>query len=266
VSDTAATLDSIPFGTVGGEAISLVRALRLLKLDFSGEVRPPAECWRWVVERIAMQQAAAELGIEASAADVEAEMAEYRRAGNLYAAADTEQFLQSRACTVDDFAEGIEQLWIEKQLRRRYAEEPAERYFLQHSTDYDTAVLSELVVDDEGAARELLLQYRDEGADFAALVRKYSVGESREKAGFLGEVRRRALRGREAAAIFGAQPDDVVGPSPQGRQFRLLRIHDVRRAVLSDAVRAEITDQLWREWLFRRVRTAQPEISLLEAL
>src|SRR5205823_6041760 len=98
--------------------------------------------------------AAAELGIEAAAADVEGEMADYRRAQNLYAAADTEQFLQARACTVDDFAEGMEQLWIVKQLRRRFAEDPAERYFMQHSTDYDTAVLSELVVDDEGAARE----------------------------------------------------------------------------------------------------------------
>jgi parvulin-like peptidyl-prolyl isomerase len=266
VSETAAPLEAIPFGTVGGEAISLARALRLLKLDFTGEARPPAECWRWVVEQIAMQQAAAELEIEATAADVEEQMADYRRNLNLYAAADTEQFLQGRTCTVDDFAEGMEQLWIGKQLRRRFAEEPAERYFMQHSTDYDTAILSELVVDDEGAARELLLQYRDEGADFAALVRKYSVGESRDKAGFLGEVRRRALRGREAAAIFGAQPDEVAGPFPQARQFRLLRIHDVRRAVLSDAVRAEITTQLWQEWLSRRVRASQPAITLLEAL
>jgi parvulin-like peptidyl-prolyl isomerase len=266
VSSIPDTLEEIAFGTVGGEEISLADALRFLKLDFTPAVRRPQEWAGVVVERIVLEQAAVELGLEPSDEEIQVLMRDFRQERSLYSAVETERFLAGHACSLDDFAEAMEMLWTERALRHRYAEEPAERHFRQHSADYDSAVLSELVVADEGVARELALQLREEGADFAGLVRRHSTADSRLHAGFIGETRRGALRAREAAAIFAAEPDEVIGPFPHGREFRLLRVHEARRAVFTEAIRGEIVEQLWREWLGKRVRAAQPVITILGRL
>lgn len=263
-------LDELSFGTVGGAEVSLARALRLLQSDFSGGARLPGEWAHYVVERIVLQQAAAELGLDPPEEETEELMRDFRRQRNLYSARETERFLAERGLTLDDFAEAMELGWQERALRHRYAEEPAGRHFLLHKADYDAAVLSELVVNDRDLALELLSQLREEGVDFALLVRRHSTAESRDRAGFLGEVRRGALRAPEAAAVFAAEVDEaegpllVVGPFPHGRKFRLLQVHDVRRAVFSDALRAEIAEGIWREWLDRRLRGAQPQIFLFQ--
>jgi parvulin-like peptidyl-prolyl isomerase len=266
MSDRHSPMEEIPFGTVGGEAVSLAEALRLLKLDFSDAARPPREWPQAVVERVVLRQAAAELRLAPSDDDLEAVAREFREERDLHSARETERFLGGLGCTVEDFGEAVELLWTEHALRRRFAEEPAERHFLQHSTEYDTAVLSELVVEDEEVARELALQIREEAADFAVLARRYSREESRGRAGFLGELRRSSLQAAETASVFGAEPDEVVGPFRRGRQFRLLRVHEARRAVFTDAVRAEIAGQLWQEWLAARVRAARPEVTILSRL
>lgn len=267
MSSVSSCLDTVPFGTVGGEVISLAEALRLLKLDFSEAGGHRAADWpAAVVERVVIQQAAQELDLELSDEETQRMTDEFRRARKLHSAAATTRYLETRGCTVDDFAEAMELCWIEERVRRRYAEDGVDRHFSQHTVEYDAAVLSELVVEDEGVALELALQLREEGADFARLVRHYSTGPSRDAAGFIGEVRRSALRAPEAAAIFAAEAEAVVGPFPHGRQFRLLWAHSVRRAVLTDAVRQEIAEQLWREWLGQRIRAAGVEITILGEL
>jgi peptidyl-prolyl cis-trans isomerase C len=259
-------LEELPFGRVSGEAVTLRRALRLLKLDFSDGARPPGEWAERVVEGIVLEQVAAAVGLEPLEADVQQLMDDFRRERQLHATEDTERYLARRGCTADDFWEAMTFCWKERALRRRYAEEPAEPYFRQHVASYDAALLSELVVEDEDLARELALQVREEGADFGRLARRFSTGESRNQAGFLGEVRRDALRAAEAAAVFAAAADGVVGPFPQRRQYRLLQVHEIRRGVLTPAIRAEIADQLWREWMERQVRAAAAELLLPEQL
>ena len=259
-------LERLPFGTVGGEEISLRRALRLTKLDFSDQSVRRCDWAYHIVERIVLQQAAGEAGLTPESDDIQALMTEFRKARGLYSAKHTEQFLAQSGCTVEDFAEAMELQWAERALRRKHAEQPAEMHFRQNMAQYDSAVLSELMVAEEGLASELALQIREEEADFASLARRYSVAASRGDAGFLGEVRRGKLGGAESAAVFGAAADEVVGPFAQGRQFRLLRVHEVRRAEYTETVRQEIEDALWSEWLQRRIQDAKPEITLLRHL
>src|SRR5688500_4276702 len=119
------SLEEIAFGSVGGEEISLADALRILKLDFSPAVRRPQEWAGVVVERIVMEQAAAELDIEPSDDEIQELMRDFRKERSLYSAAETERFLAGHACSLDDYAEAMEMLWMERALRHRYAEEPA---------------------------------------------------------------------------------------------------------------------------------------------
>lgn len=259
-------LEALPFGTVNGERISLARALRLLKLDLSDRPALRGEWARVIVERIVVQQAGREWGLAPDPEGVRALMAAYRRARNLLSARHTEQFLSLLGLSPDDFYEAMELQWVEEAVRRRVAEEPAEDYFRQHVALYDSAVLSELVVRDEDLAAELALQITEEGAEFASLARRYSIAESRSQAGFLGAVRRDQLSGVQSAAVFAAEADALVGPFPHERSYRLLRVHEVRRAVLTDAARREIEERLWSEWLERRVSAAEPEITVLRHL
>jgi parvulin-like peptidyl-prolyl isomerase len=259
-------LREIPFGTVGGEAISLYRALRLLKLCQSNEPRP-ARSWGFVVvEYVVIEQAAASLGLAPPDEEVDALMREYRTERKLFSAALTEQYLARMAWTVDDLWDAMALVWKERALHRRFAEEPAGQYFVQHSTEFDAAVLSELVVEQEDLAAELLLQIKEEGAEFAELVQRYSVGATRARAGLIGEVRRGALNAATSAAVFGAETGDVVGPFPHQKQYRLLEVHASRRAELTPEVRTEIQKLLWREWLERQVRAAQADLTIMAHL
>jgi hypothetical protein len=236
-----------------------------MKLSLWGE-RHRANDWAAAaIERAALVQAARSHGLNPTDEQVKETLREFREEHGLYSSDEATEFLVARGCNIDDFFEAMALLWQERALRARFAEAPAERHFLQHSTEYDRAVLSELVVADENLARELALQVREEGEDFSRLVVHYSTAASRDHAGFLGEIRRRDLLAREAAAVFGADAE-IVGPFPVKRGFRLLRVHEVRRAVYSDAVRREIEEQLWREWLERLMEAAVPRITLLSEL
>lgn len=260
------SLGEISFGEVAGEAISLARALHLLKIDFTEQKRSVPE-WPWVVlEWTCLLQAVRELGLEPTEEQVRARMRAFRQEHGLYAASDTERFLSNRGCSVEEFGEAMELLCVREALWERYAREPAERHFAQNRTQYDAVVVSELVVGDEGLCRELMLQIREEGADFDRLASRYSTAPSRLRGGFLGELGRQKLSPREAAALFSAKPDEVVGPFPVQREFRLLRVHEARRAELTDTVRAEIEAQLWAEWLQRRVRASRPQVTILHQL
>src|SRR5207249_3077108 len=99
MSSVGCSLEAVPFGTVGGEAISLARALRLLKLDFSEAVRPASDWPTAVVERVVILQAAQELGLEATAEERQRMTDEFRRARKLHSADATKRFLASRGCT-----------------------------------------------------------------------------------------------------------------------------------------------------------------------
>lgn len=266
VSVDVSALEGIPFGVVGGEEISLARALHLLKIDFTDTARPSREWPRTVVEWVCLEQAAREAGLVPVLEEVQERMRQFRRERGLYAAADTERYLASWGCTVDEFGEAMELFWVRSALRQLHACEPAERHFAQHRTEYDSAVVSEIVVGDEGMARELQLQIREEGADFDRLAARYSLAASRSQGGFVGELKRQAMTAREAAALFAAETDSVVGPFPQQRQYRLLRVHEVRRAELTPEVRAAIEEQLWKEWLDRRIRASAPQILIVTHL
>src|SRR5947209_20605573 len=87
MSSMSSTLDGVPFGTVGGEAVSLAEALRLLKLDFSEASGRPAADWpAAVVERVVILQAAQELDLEPTSEETQSVMAEFRRVRNLHSA------------------------------------------------------------------------------------------------------------------------------------------------------------------------------------
>jgi hypothetical protein len=255
-----------PFCTVAGREVALGEALRYLKLDLLGDPRPPVEWVNVIAEKVAMEQAAEELGLTIEAAQLQAAMNQYRRARSLYSTADTEKHLSQYGCTVDDFADAMERWCIEQTLRQRFSVAPAEQHFRQHVTEYDCAVLSELVVSDENLARELALQIAEEGADFNELVLKFSTAPSRTVLGLLGEVRRDAMRAPEAAAIFSAGSGEVVGPFPLNRSFRLLRVHETRRGQLTDSILAEIAQRLWHDWLARRMKASSPEFTILQYL
>ncbi len=260
---SAALLNQIPFGTIGGESISLARALRLLKLDLSDQPRSNAKWTTLIVEKVVLEQAAAELGLCPSDAELQAHIEAFRRERRLHSAAETERFLAERACSLDDFAEALELAWKEQALRQRYAVGPAEGCFGARAAEYDTVVLSELVVQEETLAQELALQLREESADFAHLAREFSIADSRAHAGFLGDLRRADLLGRDSAAVFAANSDRVVGPLPHGTAHRLLRVHEIRRAVFTPEVAEDLARQLWRDWVAARTRAAEPDLTFL---
>jgi parvulin-like peptidyl-prolyl isomerase len=78
---------------------------------------------------------------------------------------------------------------------------------------FDKAAISRLVLADEGVARELRAQIVEDGADFHALTREYSIhAETRPAGGYAGLVIRTDMEPALEAAVFGSQPGKIVGP------------------------------------------------------
>jgi parvulin-like peptidyl-prolyl isomerase len=145
---------------------------------------------------------------------------------------------------------GLELDVLTRRVQDAVTEKKIEAYFAQHLLSFEHVTISHLLVPDENLARELMAQIEEDGADFYALARRYSTdAATRPASGYLGIVRRGELTPAAQAAVFGAQPGEVVGPFETRASWRLVRVEDVHPASLDDLTREEIKNTLFREWL-----------------
>ena len=126
----------------------------------------------------------------------------------------------------------IEERTVAVKLRKVLTANRTEQHFAENRLSFDSAVICRLVLKDEEVARELRAQIVEDGADFHALARQYSIDTGTKLAGgYAGHVRRADLEPALEAAVFGARPPQVVGPIKSDPGWELIKVnHPPRQA------------------------------------
>lgn len=173
----------------------------------------------------------------------------FRRRNKLFTAADTEKWLKANGLTLEDVEGEMEQNIIALKVRDSFPREAAEKYFAENKVNMDAVEIGLLTVSEEGVAREILAQIREEEADFMVLAREYSVEGNAKQGGYVGPVTRSGLPEEASAAAFGAAEGEVVGPFEMEAGYSLILVIAQQPAVLDERRESEIRNILFQDFL-----------------
>lgn len=139
--------------------------------------------------------------------------------------------------------------------------EPAlEREFLARQDRYHLLRYSQLRLTDKDLAHELGFQLREKEADFPELNFRHGQAPERKRGGLMPDLPPAAIPPPIYGILRTLRPGQVVGPLRMGKEFVLLRLEASTPAVLDEAMRERLLQDLLEEWM------AQGDAALLAAL
>jgi parvulin-like peptidyl-prolyl isomerase len=197
-----------------------------------------------------VDQAASDRGVTVTPEEVQAEADQFRYEHKLESASQTLAWLSEQLITPEDWEAGIQERLLTKKLAEALFGQQVETYFTQNKVQYEQAILYRIVVPYRPLAQELFYQIEEEEISFFEAAHLYDVDEQRRLAcGFEGRVSRWQLNADRAARVFGANPQEVIGPIQSDANFELVMVQDFMPAELTPATRQKILDQLFEEWI-----------------
>jgi peptidylprolyl isomerase len=235
---------------IDDEVITTEDFIRALKL--SGQFEGLVE--QLVRDRLTVR-AAKQSGMVVAAEQIQERADAFRRVLGLHRAADTNHYLDALGVSLDEFEAYItDTLYQEKMMEQVLSDAAVEQYFKLNSPRFDSVEISHIVLDSEGAAREMLSVLQDEPESFAEMAREHSIGDTREQGGRIGKVLRGALKGDIEARVFNAGAGELLGPfaSPDGTFYEIFRVDARHPAQLDADTAAEVRRLLREEWLMAR--------------
>jgi parvulin-like peptidyl-prolyl isomerase len=247
-----------PLVKVDGQAITVSDFVRILKLSgqFDGLIEQ-------IVRDHLTVQAAKKVGVRVSEQDIQERADQFRRARGLHRAADTNKYLDAQRVSLDEFETFIaNSLYQERMLAQVCSDQAVESYFKLNSPKFDGIEVSQMVLDSEGKAKEMMSVLTDDPDSFEEMAREHSIGATREAGGRIGKVLRGSLRTDVEAKVFNAAVGEVLGPfvSADRSVFELFRVDARQPAQLDDATRAEVQRVLREGWLRARAQEHVIEI------
>ncbi len=216
-----------------------------------------------ITERLTTAEAPG-MGISATDEEVQEEANNLRRVLGLHRAQDTLEFLDSIGLTTDGFEQSLrDNLLRKKVVDIVCSEQVIKDFFELHSPKFESVEISQIVVDSEGKARELIAVLEEAPEEFAAMARSHSLDpESADRGGGIGTVARGSLQGEVEAKVFNGALGDILGPfeSDDGSLFELFMVTRRNRPKLDGSTRKMIAKLVYDKWLDARIEEHKVEI------
>lgn len=205
---------------------------------------------RQIVCRQIIRRSAQECGVDVTPEEIQAEGDRIRYESRLESASATFSWLADQLISPDDWETGIRDRLLAKKLAEHLCGNQVETYFAQHCIDFDQVQLYRIVVPYEPLAQELLYRIEENEISFFEAAHLYDIDERRRlQSGYDGTIRRWNFEPDIAAQIFGARPDEVIGPTQSEQGYNLLMVENMIQAELTPEIYQEILDMLFKEWL-----------------
>jgi len=233
-------------------AISVAEFLQTLKL--SGQFEGLLE--QIVRDRITVQ-AAKKQGLRVTDEEVQERADQFRRVRGLHRASDTNRYLDALHVGLDEFEAFLtDGLYQEKMLARVCSEQTVHDYFKLNSPRFDSIEVSQIVLDAEGKAKEMVSVLADDPDSFDEMAREHSIADTREQGGLIGKVLRGSLRTDIEAKVFNAAVGELLGPfaSADRTVFEIFRVNAKHPARLDEDTATEVRRLLREEWLRARAQ------------
>jgi parvulin-like peptidyl-prolyl isomerase len=230
----------------------------LHQLKISGKV---PETIHGILQQLAIESAAQELGIEISDKELQEGADQFRATNKLTTVAETEQWFQDQMLSVDDFEHLITLNLLTNKVGDRLFSRQVEPFFYQHILDYAAALIYEVVVTDKNLAIELYYAVQEGDMTFADVAKKYGQDiETQRQGGYQGIVPRKKMLPEISAAVFAAQPPQILEPISAAKGIYLIWVEELTKPELTDALHEQIQSQLFQEWLQKKINELRSTI------
>jgi putative peptide maturation system protein len=197
--------------------------------------------------------------VEISDDQLQAALDGFRRARGLLSADRTQAWLKQHGLTHPQLEQRVSDELALAQLRARIAEGRIESHFELHRADFDTASVAWLVLEDAEAATRAARSSQDFYQAAQLRFTSAKVEEQHHVGQLFRRLRRSDLSSELAELIFGAAPDEIVGPVAESDGFAVVKVLQIAPAKLDPATSRTIERQLFQEWLAERRRGAMLE-------
>lgn len=198
-----------------------------------------------IVDRVTQQR-----GVVLTPDEIQARADQFRYDNKLENAAQTFDWLNEELLTPEDWEAGIQESLLREKLAEELFGRQIESYFIQNRLQYEQAVVYRILVPYFPLAQEIFYQIEEEEISFFEAAHLYDIDECRRLAcGFEGKLSRWQLQADISALVFGANRREIIGPLKAEEGFELLMVEELIPAELTPAVRQQILDQLFDEWL-----------------
>lgn len=182
-----------------------------------------------------------------------------RRLLGLTNTVDLNRYCRWHGIVMEQWNDLVRQELLRQKLQHTIiSSEDVEVFFQEHKNDFMMALVSRIVCADATAIQRAMERILVHGEDFATVARKVSLEKNtRIAGGYLGCIKYGTLPQAINQAVFSATPGTVQGPFEQSGYWVLYRTEDHRNTVLDDALRSNIANRLFSQWLHRAVLSAK---------
>ncbi len=159
----------------------------------------------------------------------------------LHSADDTWAWLEKHGLSLDDYEKIVYHNLISGKLLAHLFADKVEPHFFENQLDYTSAVIYEIILDDEDLAIELFYAIKEEEMSFYDVAHKYIQDkELSRKCGYLGKVQRKDLKPEISAAIFAAKPPELLKPIITSKGVNLILVEEIIQAELNNVLQFQI--------------------------
>lgn len=215
--------------TVNGDQFDLREALRRSMIN--GEDQYLNE----FISELLIRQYVAQNNISNSIEELQVAANERRYQSGLESLEKFQQWLKNHHQTLLSLQNDIDYQLLRNKVRGSIPNQEIEAYFVEHQLEFDQVELYSIRLDNQHKAEELYAKITEDGENFHLLAMEHSLdGESKPKGGYIGKRRRDELSAEIEAAVFNAQPGQVIDPIETEKGYNLFKVSAVYPANLAE--------------------------------
>ena len=223
--------------------------LRQIKL--SGKIPETVE---QIIQRKIIKNRADEVGIKVEVAELQQTADQMRLVNQLTTTDETWTWLKKHGLSLEDFEEIIYTNLLTAKLSHHLFAAEVEPYFYNHQVDYLQVIMYEVILDDEDLAWELFYAVKEGEKSFYDVAHQYIQDvELRRQCGYRGVMGRQNLHPDISAAVFAAEPPQLLKPIVTAKGIHLIFVEDMIRPRLDEQLSYKIIAHLFAEWLKQQV-------------
>ncbi|TAE59456.1 MAG: peptidylprolyl isomerase [Nostocales cyanobacterium] len=211
-----------------------------------------------IATRKIITQQAEKVGIKITTEELQTAADNLRLANKLIKAEDTWAWLEKHYLSLDNFEEIAQLNLLSTKLANHLFADKIEPFFYAHQLDYVAAVTYEVILDDEDLALEIFCALQEGEISFHQVARQYiNNPEKRRAGGYQGIRQRQDFRPEIAAAVFAAQPPQIIKPITTSKGIHIIMVEEIIETDLDETMRLKIMANLFNDWLQQEIKKTQ---------
>jgi parvulin-like peptidyl-prolyl isomerase len=166
--------------------------------------------------------------------------------------------LQKYYLSLDEFEELVYLNLISSKLAEHLFADKVEPFFIENKLNYVGAYIYEAILNDEDLAIELFYAIHEGEISFYQIVHQYTQEpELRRSGGYKGIRLRKDLKPEISAAVFAANPPQLLKPIVTSKGIHLILVEELVQPKLDDKLRSQILSDLFSQWLKKQIKEVE---------